>query len=48
MIFCFQNHGQGPVVVRDPRPHTTRLFVRRIKAELPVPRYKVTFHITKY
>ncbi|XP_039257076.2 uncharacterized protein LOC120333780 [Styela clava] len=36
-----ENHGQGVVVLRDPRPRMNRLWSRRERCELPVPRYKV-------
>lgn len=36
-----ENHGQGVVIIRDPRPRMNRLWSRRERCDLPVPRYKV-------
>uniref|UniRef100_A0A6F9DRC2 [histone H3]-lysine(4) N-trimethyltransferase n=1 Tax=Phallusia mammillata TaxID=59560 RepID=A0A6F9DRC2_9ASCI len=39
--YSTENHGQGPVVVRDPRPRSSRLWAKRERVDLPVPRYKI-------
>ncbi|CAK8676672.1 unnamed protein product [Clavelina lepadiformis] len=39
--YSCSNHGQRPVVVRDPRSRSTLLWGRKERVDLPVPRYKV-------
>ncbi|XP_078483562.1 uncharacterized protein LOC101243241 isoform X1 [Ciona intestinalis] len=44
--YSCENHGQAPVAVRDPRARVSRLWSRKERIDLPVPRYKVDENYT--